>query len=86
MDCETIAQQKVLLAQLRSQVAELELRLGAQQHQDAGGAEAPGAPAVPNVRSQPPFEHVHYQRYRGNIGPQGLGGQRPVDPTALSTE
>lgn len=72
-----IAQQKVQLALLRSQVAELELSLA--QHKD-------GAPPVSNAPPQPPLEHVDFHSFRGNIGPQGLGWQRPADPTALTTE
>ena len=69
-----IAQQKAQLALLRSQVAELELSLA--QHKD-------GAPPVSNAPPQPPLEHVDFHSFRGNIGPQGLGWQRPADQIPL---
>ena len=78
---DDIAGKKVQLAALRSQVATLELELT--RVKTCAPALVPNAPAV---AAQPPFEHVDYHSYRGNIGPQGLGWQRLADEAALSTE
>ena len=72
----TVAEKRQRLAEMRAQVAALELELA---------LNADAAPPVPSAPAQPPLEHVDYHSYRGNIGPQGLGWQRPADPAALST-
>lgn len=68
---------KAQLAELRAQVAQLELELS---------SDAAAAPPVPDAPPAPPFEHTPYHHYRGNIGPQGLGWQHPADEAALTTE
>ena len=72
-----LEEKKVQLAELRAQVAALELELGQEK---AAAAPAPEAPPAP------PFEHTEYHHHRGNLGPEGLGWQRPPDEAALSTE
>jgi hypothetical protein len=69
------------LAALRAQVAALELELAL----DVDAAPPPpGAPE--HAPPAPAFEHIPYHHHRGNIGPQGLGWQRPADDAALTTE
>lgn len=73
----TAATKKQQLANLRAQVTALELELA---------SEASSAPIVLDAPSHAPeFEHVEYHSFTGNLGPDGLGWQRPADPAALST-
>ena len=85
-----IAAKKAQLAELRAQVRQLEAELSG----DAAAAPAEvnesgwplNASPVPAAPPAPPFEHTEYHHYTGNLGPEGLGWQRPADAGALSTE
>ena len=85
-----IAAKKAQLAELRAQVRQLEAELSgdaaaapAEVNESGGPLNAAPLPAAPPA---PPFEHTEYHHYTGNLGPEGLGWQRPPDEAALSTE
>lgn len=77
MTMGSIESKREQLAELRARVAALELELA---------LDPAAAPPDPDAPPAPPFEHIPYHHYRGNIGPQGLGWQRPADDAALTTE